>query len=168
MRKAKEVRDKKTRHQQTLQLAEYLCQKLISLPGNDDAPSVIFRDAVIKAATYGNSEMVEKIIHHYPEVLFHGDADTDKDIFLLAASNRFESVINLIYNMSDRKYVLFDDTDKEGNNLMHICGKLAPADRLNLVPGAALQMQRELQWFKVTDINSSHIYFYNSITIYLA
>lgn len=146
----KELRDKKTRHEQTLQLAEYLCDELVRLPGNGDiAPSKIFRDAVLKAAKAGNSEMVEMMIDKYPEAIFHREADTNKDIFLLAASHRFQNVINLIYNMSDRKYVFFNWTDNEGNNLMHTCGKLAPADRLNLIPGAALQMQRELQWFKV-------------------
>ncbi|XP_041999798.1 ankyrin repeat-containing protein NPR4-like [Salvia splendens] len=50
--------------------------------------------------------------------------------------------------MSDRKYLFFNHIDNQGNNLLHKCGKLAPPGRLNLVAGPALQMQRELQWFK--------------------
>ena len=34
-------------------------------------------------------------------------------------------------------------------NLLHLAGQLAPIHKLNLVSGAALQMQRELQWFQV-------------------
>ncbi|XP_022851723.1 uncharacterized protein LOC111373415 [Olea europaea var. sylvestris] len=43
--------------------------------------------------------------------------------------------------------------DDEGNNILHLAGKLAPPSRLNTISaGPALQMQRELLWFKV--INS--------------
>ncbi|KAL7175574.1 hypothetical protein ACSBR2_029219 [Camellia fascicularis] len=38
--------------------------------------------------------------------------------------------------------------DNYGNTILHLAGGLAPYDKLNLVLGAALQMQRELQWFK--------------------
>ncbi|KAL9691742.1 hypothetical protein QQ045_012168 [Rhodiola kirilowii] len=34
------------------------------------------------------------------------------------------------------------------DNILHLAGRLAPSDRLRIVCGAALQMQRELQWFK--------------------
>ncbi|KAM0040220.1 hypothetical protein Hdeb2414_s0012g00391261 [Helianthus debilis subsp. tardiflorus] len=34
-------------------------------------------------------------------------------------------------------------------NLLYLAAKLVPEDKLNKVTGAALQMQRELQWFKV-------------------
>ncbi|KAG8379790.1 hypothetical protein BUALT_Bualt07G0126000 [Buddleja alternifolia] len=39
--------------------------------------------------------------------------------------------------------------DNSGNSLLHSCATLAPPHKLNLVSGAALQMQRELQWFKM-------------------
>ncbi|XP_057768184.1 ankyrin repeat-containing protein At5g02620-like isoform X2 [Salvia miltiorrhiza] len=142
----KEMREKKARRQQALQLVKYLCNKVVSLPENKAA--TIFRISIKLAAKYGISEIVEMVIHKFPMVTFHRDSDTGRNVFLLAASYRFENVINLFYNMSDRRYMFFDSTDDEKNNLLHICGKLAPSDRLNLVAGAALQLQRELQWFK--------------------
>jgi hypothetical protein len=33
--------------------------------------------------------------------------------------------------------------------MLHLAGKLVDVDRLNIVPGATLHMQRELLWFKV-------------------
>ncbi|XP_057770656.1 protein ACCELERATED CELL DEATH 6-like [Salvia miltiorrhiza] len=142
----KEMREKKARHQQALQLVKYLCDNIVSLPENE--ATIIFRESIKLAAEYGISEIVEMVIHTFPMVTFHTDSDSGRNIFLLAATYRFENVINLFYNMSDRRYIFFDDTDDQDNNLLHICGKLAPSDRLNLVAGAALQMQRELQWFK--------------------
>ncbi|PON82527.1 PGG domain containing protein [Trema orientale] len=40
------------------------------------------------------------------------------------------------------------ETDNSGNNMLHVAGLLAPSNQLNRIQGAALQMQRELQWFK--------------------
>lgn len=147
MPQVKGLRDKKATHQGALQLAQYLCNQIVSLPQNK--ASAIFRKSIRLAAEYGISEIVEMIIQKYPDIIYHRDPDDGKNVFLVAATYRFENVINLLYNMSDRKYICYDSTDSEDNNLMHICGKLAPSDRLNLVAGAALQMQRELQWFKV-------------------
>ena len=39
--------------------------------------------------------------------------------------------------------------EEEDRNILHLAGELVPSSD---VPGAALQMQREMQWFKVIDI----------------
>ncbi|KAJ0778886.1 putative PGG domain-containing protein [Helianthus annuus] len=41
--------------------------------------------------------------------------------------------------------------DKDGNNLLHLAAQLVPIHKLNVVSGAALQMQRELQWFQFVE-----------------
>ncbi|TQE01515.1 hypothetical protein C1H46_012878 [Malus baccata] len=38
--------------------------------------------------------------------------------------------------------------DKSGNNMLHMVGTISSAAQINLIRGAALQMQRELQWLK--------------------
>ncbi|XP_068312388.1 uncharacterized protein [Pyrus communis] len=38
--------------------------------------------------------------------------------------------------------------DKSRNNMLHAVGTISSAAQINLIRGAALQMQRELQWFK--------------------
>ncbi|KAJ0016736.1 hypothetical protein Pint_12056 [Pistacia integerrima] len=50
--------------------------------------------------------------------------------------------------MSGHKHLLLMSQDKSENNILHLAGKLAPLYQLNRIPGAALKMQRELQWFK--------------------
>ena len=47
------------------------------------------------------------------------------------------------------KEIILTYVDAYKQNILHLAGKLAPKARLKLVPGAALQMQRELLWFKV-------------------
>ena len=52
--------------------------------------------------------------------------------------------------MSGHKVFAATEVFKEENeNALHIATKLTPPHRLNVVTGAALQMQRELQWFQV-------------------
>ncbi|KAI3447210.1 hypothetical protein Pfo_003875 [Paulownia fortunei] len=142
----KGIRDKKVMHQQALELVKCLCQLMESLPENE--ASTIYRHSIILAANSGINEVVEVIIEMYPKVIYTVDTDTGRNVILLAARNRFENIFNLIYQMSDRKHHFFNTLDYQNNNLMHLCAKLAPPHKLNLVPGAALQMQRELQWFK--------------------
>ncbi|KAK0578345.1 hypothetical protein LWI29_008850 [Acer saccharum] len=38
--------------------------------------------------------------------------------------------------------------DYNKDNILHLAAKLPPPNRLNIVSGAALQLQRELLWFK--------------------
>ncbi|KAG8367217.1 hypothetical protein BUALT_Bualt16G0049600 [Buddleja alternifolia] len=139
-------RDKKLMHGQALQLLKSLCRRLESLPESE--ASIIYSRAIILAANFGIHEVVEIILDMFPAALNNVDPDNGRNVFLIAARNRFENVFNLIYQMSDRKHQFCDIADYQNNNLMHLCAKLAPPHKLNIVPGAALQMQRELQWFK--------------------
>ncbi|KAL0363747.1 UNVERIFIED_CONTAM: hypothetical protein Scaly_1329900 [Sesamum calycinum] len=51
---------------------------------------------------------------------------------------------DLIWKLDSNKHYIFHTAVCIGKRI----GKLAPADRLKIVSGAALQMQRELLWFK--------------------
>ncbi|KOM45500.1 hypothetical protein LR48_Vigan06g080600 [Vigna angularis] len=53
--------------------------------------------------------------------------------------------------ISGNKDIINYSTDKFGNNLLHLAAHLGPLSDLNLRPGAALQMQREIQWFKAVE-----------------
>ncbi|CAA2955494.1 Hypothetical predicted protein [Olea europaea subsp. europaea] len=52
-----------------------------------------------------------------------------------------------MYGANKDLITLLDNGKK--NNIMHLAGEIAPPSRLTIVTGAALQMQRELLWFKV-------------------
>lgn len=148
MPQVKDISEKKAKHKEALDLVRYLCLQMVSLPENK--AWIMLGDSIIGAAEHGISEIVEMIMDMFPVVTGYAD-DTGINIMHLAATNRFENVFNLTYNMSDRKHLFSIGVDNKGNNLMHMVAKLAPPHRLNLVAGAALQMQRELQWFKVRD-----------------
>ncbi|XP_073152211.1 uncharacterized protein [Henckelia pumila] len=142
----KSIKDKKVMHQQALELAKLLCERTAILPHSEAEP--IYGYSIIKAAHHGIHEVVEVIIEMFPSAVFVHDPHTKSSIFLLAARERLENVFSLIYKTNDKKHFFFDSRDSSWNNVMHLCAKIAPPHKLNLVSGAALQMQRELQWFE--------------------
>lgn len=104
---------------------------------------------LFEAAKMGNAELLIIVIRSYPDLIWRIDAKS-RSIFHMAVLYRQETVFNLIYEIGAIKDMILTYTDVEGQNILHLAGKLAPASRLNMVSGAALQLQRELLWFKVS------------------
>ncbi|XP_073152049.1 uncharacterized protein [Henckelia pumila] len=142
----KSIEDKKKLHQQALELVKCSCRALESLPSCD--ASLVYQRAVTIAVRKGTHEVVETILEMFPMAIYTIDTKTQGTIFHMAVKERIETVFNLIYNINEQRYYFYDRIDNFGNNYMHVCGEQAPPHKLNLVSGAALQMQRELQWFK--------------------
>ncbi|GKB49688.1 ankyrin repeat family protein, partial [Tanacetum coccineum] len=69
------------------------------------------------------------------------------DIYELTVLNRSEKVYTYILHHFGKTGFLAS-LDIDGNNILHLAGRLAPIHKLNTASGAALQMQRELQWFE--------------------
>ncbi|KAJ6363286.1 hypothetical protein OIU78_003459 [Salix suchowensis] len=117
------ARMKKLMHKQALDLIQYLWERVVLL---DDA--TISRQIgepwplIFTAAERGNLDFLTILIRLYPDLIF-----------------KIGSIKNLITTYKD----------KEGNNMLHLAAKLLESpSRLNVIPGAALQLQRELLWFE--------------------
>ncbi|KAG8367166.1 hypothetical protein BUALT_Bualt16G0044300 [Buddleja alternifolia] len=96
--------------------------------------------ALYATATAGNIEIANILINRNPDLLY-------------IANNRNRYPVHEAARIAKRhmgaeKNNIADLWDNGGNSLLHLCATLAPPHKLNLVSGAALQMQRELQWFK--------------------
>ncbi|KAI9074474.1 hypothetical protein K1719_043536 [Acacia pycnantha] len=70
--------------------------------------------------------------------------------FFNAVEYRQAEIFNLLRGFHFRNVVAAMFTENN-NNLLHTAAKLAPASQLNRIAGAALQMQREWQWFKAVE-----------------
>ena len=129
-------------HTLTLQLLNHLCTEVLKVSRAKE----IFRQSFINGAKYGIPEILEEIIKSYPFALEY----LDEDVFKLAVLNRYEKIFYLICETGmHRQLIIRTRGDSINDNILHLAGKLAPPHRLSLVSGAALQMQRELHWFKV-------------------
>ncbi|KAI8571545.1 hypothetical protein RHMOL_Rhmol01G0128000 [Rhododendron molle] len=115
----------------------------------------IFQLALHKATYVGIPEIVEEIIVSYPSVLSF--QHNDISIFQYAIVWRREHVFNLMYQLeAGSKFI--SRRDHSGNNGLHLAAHLGHEQKISLrasAAGAILQVQRELQWFKVVENFSS-------------
>ncbi|XP_074355480.1 uncharacterized protein LOC141695122 [Apium graveolens] len=148
----KRIHDSKVKHIQVEELVKEMCSAIIKKGNHTDVWDG-FGKAIVAAVEYGVHELIEECIQQYPGIVWYEVKGFY--LFSLAVKHRQEKVYNLIYQMSGQKsYAVADKRD--GENSLHYAGKLAPPHRLNTVTGAALQMQRELQWFNEVEKLAKH------------
>ncbi|TQD79249.1 hypothetical protein C1H46_035202 [Malus baccata] len=101
----------------------------------------------------------EFLTHFLGEALdIQATNDKRQNVFQIAAECRYHKVYNLIYLLNE---FLKEDPDKQKkiqkilgsrdnfeNNILHTVAKITSLSQIYHIQGAALQMQRELQWFK--------------------
>ena len=138
--------EKKLIHEKALELVKYLCNLIEPLDYRQ--AQTICKDTIIAAAESGNNDVVEEIVRTLPFAI-HTRNYLNQNFLHVAVKNRCEKGFNLIYRTSNYRINYSEVIDNSGNSILHLAARLAPPNKLNLVSGAALQMQRELQWFQV-------------------
>jgi len=58
-------------------------------------------------------------------------------------------MFNLLNEIGSVGDIIINTKIEDTGNSLHLAAGLAPKEKLNAVSGAALQMQREMLWFKV-------------------
>ncbi|XP_038693142.1 uncharacterized protein LOC119991031 [Tripterygium wilfordii] len=142
--------DLKLTHAQAQKLLCCICEVIFTNPESEFEKMGVYK-AVFNAVKHGIVEFIEEIIKQYPDIIWSTDKN-GRGIFLCATACRQEKIFNLIYHLG-AKSLLAASCDKDQNTILHQAALIAPSSQLDRVSGAALQMQRELQWFKeVQDI----------------
>lgn len=136
----KNIRAQKLRHEQAKEMLRRICTIL-----NDEDLEKVHR-AVMLAVKKGNVKFVIEIIKTIPDLLLQVD-ENERNIFSIAVRYRQEKIFNLLFNLPNKKFTC--TLDSCSNTMLHLAAMLAPLERLEGISGAALQMQREMQWFKV-------------------
>ncbi|KAH7847794.1 hypothetical protein Vadar_030322 [Vaccinium darrowii] len=141
----REIREKKLRQDQALDLFRFLCNEVITKDfSNADR---IFRLPLEQATMMGIPEIVEEILVLYPYAVSL-ENHKKQTVFQQAIVFRQEKVFNLIHQHEESRVIVLSKWDDCGNNALHLAGYEAHPEQLYRRAGAALQMQRELQWFK--------------------
>ena len=104
--------------------------------------------AVHVAIKHGIVEFVDELLKYNPEFIWRKDKK-GRSIFSHAIILRQEKIFSLFYRLGTKKSIVASRHDIFHNNFLHLAAKLSPPAQLERVSGAALQMQRELQWYKV-------------------
>ncbi|WOH04422.1 hypothetical protein DCAR_0623831 [Daucus carota subsp. sativus] len=140
----KQMHRNKVWYIQTKELVKLMCSTVIN-KGDKSLAWEVLGSTVSTGVKYGIHELVEECCRQYPLVIKYDVGGLN--LFVAAIKERQEKVYNLVYQLSGHKVFTANKFDYMGTAL-HFAGELAPVHRLNTVTGAALQMQRELQWFK--------------------
>ena len=142
----KKVRDAKLKHECAVELVNHVCTQLSSMSFQEiedflQNPNLILASAV----TGGIEEIVRALFLQFPD-LIDVPLMPEGNILQAAIKHRQVKIVNIIKEIfpTATKSMSADRMELE-NTTLH----LAPQIKLLSVPGAALQMQRELQWFKV-------------------
>ncbi|KAJ0018133.1 hypothetical protein Pint_12103 [Pistacia integerrima] len=118
---------------------------ILSEKGELEDPNLNF---MFDAAKWGNFEFLNMFISRYPN-LVDKVYENQYSIFHIAVIHRHADIFNLIFGIVDlKREVMTTLVDKHGNNILHLAAKLPHPSRFGIVSGVALQMQRELLWFK--------------------
>eukprot|EP00261_Vitis_vinifera_P032606 XP_019073849.1 PREDICTED: ankyrin repeat-containing protein ITN1-like [Vitis vinifera] len=93
--------------------------------------------------------MVEKILQLFPMAI-HDTSDFNQNIVLAAVENRQSHIYDFLLNSSHLidKEGAFQAVDCNGNNALHLAGKLAGDGYLQRIPTSMLQMQWEVKWYQ--------------------
>lgn len=136
-------------HVQSLQILECICEVLKTKDFEDMKHDDIFVSAIFRAVQLGHVEFMTHISKAQPLFRYIYDG-YGRSLFQFAAQCRQEKIYSLIYGLDEKDQTSYvGQGDKFMNNMLHSIGMLSSVAQIDHIRGAALQMQRELQWFKV-------------------
>ncbi|KAJ9551052.1 hypothetical protein OSB04_015097 [Centaurea solstitialis] len=108
---------------------------------------LFYEHTILEAAIYNAGAVFSVIFQRSRES--HKSKNKDGyDSFQLAVIYRSEKIYNYLSVMGEEKNCYRTIKDSFENNMLHLAARLAPSHVLKRRTGAALQLQRELQWFE--------------------
>ncbi|KAK4258271.1 hypothetical protein QN277_007737 [Acacia crassicarpa] len=148
----KEICKMKKKHAQAAAILNLVCENVMFLNEEKMAKT---RDALISAARAEKVEFLLRVTKANPELVSLVTFPQLKGhVFFDAVRVRKAGIFNLLHGFRFKHVVA---TMTRGcNHLMDAAASLGPPSYLNQISGAALQMQRELQWFKAAESMVDH------------
>ncbi|XP_038680563.1 ankyrin repeat-containing protein NPR4-like isoform X2 [Tripterygium wilfordii] len=142
------ILDIKAKHIQALELVKQLWERVLLLDDSKIGDFLRFPFRLIfTAVEIGNVDFLLVLIRMYPNLIWKVD-EQNRSIFHVAVAHRQERIFSLIHEIGSHRDLISAYKDERNNNILHLAGKLAPPNRLKNDCGAALQLRREVHWFK--------------------
>ncbi|KAK9068987.1 hypothetical protein SSX86_013103 [Deinandra increscens subsp. villosa] len=141
----KRLHEDKVKHHTTLMVLKFICEEVSKLKSDHYTH---YAQALLVAVKNNTSEVMEQITRTFSQSIWVIDTKGYR-IAQLSIINRSENIYNFfVHEVTIEKHFHNVLRDSDDNNLLHLAAQLAPTHKLNTVTGAALRMQRELQWFQ--------------------
>nr|XP_027074235.1 uncharacterized protein LOC113698565 isoform X2 [Coffea arabica] len=138
--------DRKLIHKDAIQLLKLIFEEIREL-SMEDLEKMDIMKILYDAIEQGIIEFVEKSFKYKTTIIYKRDGK-GRTIFSHAILLRQEKIYSFLNALEARKSILARRRDFFGNNLLHLAAKLSPLSQLDKISGAALQMQKEIQWYK--------------------
>ncbi|KAK8710026.1 hypothetical protein V6N13_145370 [Hibiscus sabdariffa] len=142
----KEIHNAKLTHDQAVELLRCIFKEIPKL-SKQQLETIGLDKAIYDAIKHGMIEFVDEIIRLYPEIIWRKDKK-GRTLFANAIVLRQENIFAHVFRLGSKQRISLLRHDIFRNNFLHLAAKSSPPSRLDHISGAALQMQRELQWFE--------------------
>ena len=142
------LQDAKFRHHCAVELVKQFCLELSRSQMSWRLNYILNSEILYIATLNGITEIISKLLEFCPDLIWARLNNNQYLLLPFAIELRHEKVFHLVCDHTARSK-LIATTLLESGTILHLAAKLAPPAQLTSVCGAALQMQRELQWFKV-------------------
>ncbi|GKU91066.1 hypothetical protein SLEP1_g4990 [Rubroshorea leprosula] len=112
--------------------------------------TIALRKALTRVIENDIYDFLTEMVETNADLLFApvpNDETTSDNLLMDATAFRREKIARLLIGLPHCK-VFINAVDSQQNTILHMAGKLASDSQLSRISGAALQMQREIQWFK--------------------
>ena len=138
---------RKLLHHEALKILGFICKEIPKL-SEFQLKEIGIDEMIHDSVKLGIFEFIDELIKCDPSIIWRKDGK-GRTIFSHAIVLRQSKIFSLIHGFGTKKSIMAHRHDIFGNNYLHLAAKLSPPTQLEHVSGAALQMQKELQWFKV-------------------
>ncbi|XP_055961620.1 uncharacterized protein LOC126677327 isoform X2 [Mercurialis annua] len=142
----KQIYEKKLTHAYAFKILHIMCEHIKTIEPDDFRKNGVYLSFFV-AIREGVIEVVVEMIKSIPSLVSALDNNL-RGMLMLAVQHRQEKIFSLVHVLDMSKFMSISHLDKDRNTMLHVAAKLAPSRRLSRISGAALQMQRELQWYK--------------------
>ncbi|KAG2697049.1 hypothetical protein I3760_07G087900 [Carya illinoinensis] len=146
----KRLYEMKMVHAQFQQLLHQMCKVIATSTTRVPDPDLFRRSSTtamfLRAVSAGNFEFVYCMGKANSELLEFAYGKR-RSIFHSAVEYRQPRIFSLLYSLKKRDAAL-NLVDVSKNTILHMAGKLSRETPIQHITGAALQMQKEMQWFK--------------------
>lgn len=101
------------------------------------------------ATVNGITEILRILLNFFPDLIWVRFSNHRFLVLTYAIEHRHENLFRMVCDKTARNKLMAAAVLEPRETILHLAAKLPPLSQLSSICGAALQMQRELQWFKV-------------------
>jgi hypothetical protein len=141
-----EVKYVKLRHLSAVRLVELIFSQASTMNDYKFLQSFVSPEIIFSATSSGIVEILKTCFHFFPHLVWT-HIPNEGNVVQIAIKYRQAKVFSLLRKMPIICKLLVLELDESQNTTSHIAARFS--SQIDPISGAAFQMQRELQWFKV-------------------